>query len=155
MELMLIICIFIYAIVTPTPTGDGLITFDFLKGFFTFLLAALRETPGFTSFLFFSIAFISLEVVAFQVILLHYCISRVCSGGGIGLWIGINAAMGAVGTVLFVFVVLGLGQIEIGEGATIAAVVLTLCGIIVAIAAIGFYLYLKTQDSIKFKLNVE
>ncbi len=154
MAAILIVCAFIYLVIVPVPKGDGIVTLELLSRMFGALGDSFRSSPVVTSFSVVLAPIIVIETLVLEIIVLHYCISITRSIAGIALWLVANSIIGSVGSVLFTFGVFGILEIQISASAENAVTVLLLFGAAIAIAAVGLIIYLKTQDNLKFRLNV-
>ena len=154
MAAVLIVCAFIYIVIFPVPTDGGIITFELLSRIFGSIGNSFRTSPVVASFSVVLVPIIALEALVLEIIVLHYCISAVRSIAGIALWLVANSIVGTVGLVLFSFVVLGIQEIQMSASAETALTVILLFGTVAALFAVGLIFYLKTQDNLKFRLNV-
>lgn len=152
MMVMFIICFFIYLIVVP-PTSDGaLVTFEYVQKIFSAFGTAFKEKPVLMTAISILVPIITVESLVAEVLLLHYYISAVRSFAGFPIWIATNSVLGVIGSIMASFGAVGLYEINPPNGNAIIIILLFCTSVMYA--AIGLLLYLKTQDNMKFKLNV-
>ena len=151
---MLIVCIFIYLIVVPIPEGNALLSFVAVRGLFRLLSLGFAAEPVIMSFAVVLVPIILIEMTVLDAILLQYFVSITRSLVGIALWIATYSVISTAAPFVFSFGLLGLIEIEVSAGIETAVTVLIMLGTALALAAIGLLLYLKTQESLKYKLNV-
>jgi hypothetical protein len=150
-----IVCILIYVVVA-IPGGKGYFNFSIIGNIFKGLFAILKE-GGFPAFvILFEVGVILMLASVLSVVFLHYCVVKVGSFGGFGMFIGVCLGIGFASTFIFStsFAGLDVYMSALSDNAALAVVILFLLAVIAAIAALCGILYSKSLYKLEHKLNL-
>ena len=151
----LVLSLLVFMLIVPTP-DSGLISTEAFAAVGTFLRDGAREGGFMFIYTVVCVIVILLELNLLSVVLTNYCVIKCRSGAGVGMSIGITAAIGFGSIIALAFSVGGFVRLTegISDGAFTAISVLMPLVIMILLAVFSFYLFFDARDRLKYDLNV-
>ena len=151
----LVLALLVYMLIVPEPES-GLISTEAFKAVGNFLKNGVESGGFMFVYTVVCIIVILLEMNLLSVVLTNYCVIKCRSSAGIGMSIGITAAVG-FGTIIAIAFSAGgfvYSTENLSDGAFTAISVLIPILIIILLAVFNFYLFFDARDRLKYDLNL-
>lgn len=151
----LVFSLLVYMLIVPIPER-GLISTAAFKAVGNFLKNGVSEGGFMFVYTIVCVLVILFELNLLSVVLTNYCVIKCRSGAGIGMSIGITAAIGFATVIALAFSVGGFvySTENLSDGAFAAISVLMPLVIMILLAVFNFYLFFDARDRLKYDLNI-
>jgi hypothetical protein len=153
--LSLVFVVLVYMLLIPTPES-GLISTIAFESVATFLKMLFETGGAMAVYTAVCVVTMILELSLLSVNLLNYSVIKCQSAGGIGMCIGIYAAICFASSMIIMLCTEGmiiLGE-NMSDGAFNAVMILVQLVVVILLAVANFYLFFSARDRVKYDLNL-